>query len=287
MAATGNGWRKWLRVDVVLTCVALAAGGGAAVLAGQFLTARVAAAEAELAQRFESEEVVVASTDIRRGDALDGGNLALRKVPREFLPADAIRGSHATRTVGRRAAINIARGTPILAAAIADESAYARLSSVLEAGERAVTVAVDDLSSQAGNLRAGDRIDLFYGQRDSGNELLVPLLQQVQILAVGDSYLPEDDGAPRHYSTVTLRVSNEDAPRVLLAQQAGDLAVLLRGTTDNGTVPGVIRSSSELLRQAAARPAVHRIEVLTGGHGQLSPERTWLVSGASVGGGGR
>lgn len=285
MAATGDGWRKWLRVDVVLTCVALGAGGGGALLAGQFLTARAAATEAQLAQRFESEEVVVASADIRRGSALDGSNLALRKVPREFLPADAIRGSGAAQAVGRRAAIDIARGTPIVAAAIADESVPARLSSVLEAGERAVTVAVDDLSSQAGNLRAGDRIDLFYGQRDGGNELLVPLLQQVQVLAVGDSYLPGDDGAPRNYSTVTLRVSNEDAPRILLAQQAGDLAVLLRGTADNGRVPGVVRNSSELFRQPAARAAVHRIEVLTGGHGQLSPERTWLVSGASVGGG--
>lgn len=286
MAATGEGWRRWLRVDVALTCVALGAGGGGALLAGQFLTARAAAAEAELAQRFEPEEVVVASVDISRGSTLDGSNLALRKVPREFLPPDAIPSGRSSRAVGGRAAIDIARGTPIVAAAVGSDADSARLSSVLEAGERAVTVAVDDLSSQAGNLRAGDRIDLYYGQRDAGNELLVPLLQQVQILAVGDSYSLEED-APRSYSTVTLRVRNEDAPRILLAQQAGELAVLLRGAADEGREPGGIRNSSELLRQPAARPAMHRIEVLTGGHGQLSPERTWLVSGASVGGGAR
>lgn len=287
MAATGEGWRKWLRVDVALTCVALGAGVGGALLAGQFLAARAAAAEAEVARRFESEEVVVASADIRRGSTLDGSNLAVRKVPREFLPSDAIGANRAAQAVGGRAAIDITRGTPIVAGVIAADTTSTRLSSVLEAGERAVTVAVDDLSSQAGNLRAGDRIDLFYARRADGNELLVPLLQQVQILAVGDSQSLEGDGVPRHYSTVTLRVSNEDAPRVLLAQQAGELAVLLRGAADESREPVVIRNSSELLRQPAARAAVHRMEVLTGGHGQLGPERTWLVSGASIGGGAR
>lgn len=287
MAASGGGWRRWLRADVALTCVALGAGSGGALLAGQFLTARAAAAEAELARRFESEEVVVASVDIGRGSTLDGSNLAVRKVPREFLPPDAIRVGRAGHAVGGRAAIDITRGTPILAGAIAAESATSRLSSVLEAGERAVTVAVDDLSSQAGNLRAGDRIDLFYAQRNAGNEVLVPLLQHVQILAVGDSFSLENDGVPRNYSTVTLRVRNEEAPRVLLAQQAGELAVLLRGAADEGREPDIIRTSSELLRQVAVRSTVHRIEVLTGGHGQLSPERTWLVSGSSVDGGAR
>lgn len=285
MAVTGEGWRRWLRVDVALTCVAVGAGGGAALLAGQFLSARAAAAEAELGRRYESREVVVASVDVARGTALDGGNLAVRKVPREFLPADAIPASRAVDAVGGRAAIDIARGSPILASAIAADMTPARLSSALATGERALTVAVDDLNSQAGNLRAGDRVDLFYGQREAGDALLVPLLQRVEILAVGDSYSLEDGGVPRHYSTVTLRISTADAPRVLLAQHAGELAVLLRSPADEHAVPGAIRSSSELLQQPSVRPVVNRVEVLTGGHGQLVPERTWLAPGTRAGGG--
>lgn len=285
MVATGEGWRRWLRVDVVLTCVALGAGAGAALLAGQFLSARAVAAEAELARRYEPAEVVVASVDVARGASLDGSNLAMRKVPREFLPADAIPASRAADALGGRAAIDISRGSPILASALVADMAPARLSSALSLGERALTVAVDDLSSQAGNLRAGDRIDLFYGQREGGNALLVPLLQKVEILAVGDSYLLQDGETPRHYSSVTLRVSSEDAPRVLLAQHAGELAVLLRSSQDQHAAPGSIRNSSELLRQPAVRAAVTRVEVLTGGHGQLVPERTWLLSGTRTGGG--
>lgn len=284
MAAIGNGWRRWLRVDVALTCVALGAGAGAALLAGQFLSARAAAAEAELARRYESEQVVVASADVARGTALDSGNLALRQVPREFLPPDAIPASRAADVLGGRAAIDIARGSPILAGAIVAGKGPVRLSAALATGERALTLAVDDLSSQAGNLRAGDRIDLFYGQRDSGDALLVPLLQKVEILAVGDSFALEEGGTPRPYSTVTLRVSTEEAPRVLLAQQAGELVVLLRSVSDHDEVPGVIRNSSELLRQPAVRSAVNRVEVLTGGHGQLVPQRTWLVAGARTAG---
>jgi pilus assembly protein CpaB len=274
-----------MRVDVALTCVALGAGAGAALLAGQFLSARADAAEAELARRYEPLEVVVASVDVARGTALDGGNLAVRKVPREFLPADAIPASRAGEVAGGRVAIDIARGSPILAGAIADHAKADRLSSVLATGERALTVAVDDLSSQAGSLRTGDRIDLFYGQRDAGNALLVPLLQRVEILAVGDSYGTDEGGMPRHYSTVTLRVSMEDAPRVLLAQHAGELAVLLRSAEDHNATPGSIRNSTELLRQPAVRTVAHRIEVLTGGHGQFAPQRTWLFPGAHTGGG--
>jgi pilus assembly protein CpaB len=153
---------------------------------------------------------------------------------------------------------------------------------VLSPGERAVTIPVDDLASHAGRLRSGDRIDLYFGQRQAGDAVLAPLLQQVEILAVGDSFAAGVDGESRPYSTVTLRVPASDAPRVLLAQQAGELQLLLRGVADQQAGSGAIRSSRELLRRAAPRSTGGGVEVLTGGNGKLTPDRTWLGVGAGV-----
>lgn len=285
MQGPGVQWRRWWRPDAVLVLVAVGTGISGAWLGKNYLTARAAAAEAEVARRYETTQVVVASADVARGDVLDGGNLSLRKVPREFLPPDVVPAEQAGDLLGRRAGIDIGRGTPIVLAALAAAGGAPGLASVLAPDERALTVAVDDLNSHAGGLRAGDRIDLYYGRRESGDALLVPLLQQIEIMAVGDSFARagSDGEAPGHYATVTLRVTAAEAPRVLLAQQAGELSVLLRGPGDENLQPVSIRSSRELLQApAAARTAAPGIELLTGGTGDLVPGRTWLRVGAGV-----
>src|SRR5690606_16583846 len=154
-----------------------------------------------------------------------------------------------------------------------------RLSAVLSVHERALTLAVDELDSQAGGLRAGDRVDLYYTQRSSGGVQLVPLLQQVEILGVGDSFLSQDGTYPRSFATVTLRVKTLDAPRVLLAQHAGDLSVLLRSRDDLEVQPPVVRNSSELLRQPVARRDNAQIELLIGGAGEQVPQRRLISAG--------
>lgn len=271
--------RRWLRADVALTVVALAAGGAGAVLAGKYLSQRAAADRARLEQRYAGQDIVVASADLPRGAVLTAGNLAVRSVPRDFVPADAVPAAGAGQLLGATLAIDMARGTPVVTGALAPAGApLSRLSDALAPDERALTVAVDELDSQAGGLRSGDRIDLYYSQRASGGARLVPLLQQVEILGVGDSFMADRDGAPRNFATVTLRVSSSDAPRLLLAQQAGDLSVLLRSPHDTAALPVAIRNSSELLRvPSTGRSTASQIELLVGGGGQQVPERRLLT----------
>jgi pilus assembly protein CpaB len=276
-------WRRWLRADVLLTVVAVAAGLGGAVLARSYLEQRAAAAEAQVARQFEGREVVVAATDLPRGAVLGKAQLAVRSVPRSFLPPDALSASRAGVLLGARTVIDVARGTPIVPAMLADVSRAPRLAEMLAPAERALTVAVDELNSQAGGLRAGDRVDLYYGQRSGDGASLVPLLQQVEILGVGDSFQAGGD-VPRSFATVTLRVAAADAPRVLLAQQSGELSVLLRSPHDTAMQPVAIRRSSELLAMPVARGAGRQIELLIGGEGEQVPMRRYLTVGAARGG---
>lgn len=272
--------RRWLRPDVAMSLLAVGAGLGAALLASQYISQRAAAAEARLAERYAGREVVVASTDVARGSVLSPDNVAVRTIPQDFIPADAVPAARASRLLGATAAIDIARGTPIVPATLVSATASHALSGQLAPQERALTVSVDDLSSQAGGLRVGDRVDLYYSQRSGNGALLVPLLQQVEVLGVGDSFLA--DAHPGNFGTVTLRVNVADAPRVLLAQQAGELSVLLRNPRDTDAQPVAVRSSSELLRQPVVRRAGNtQIELLIGGGGEQVPMRRLISAGAS------
>jgi pilus assembly protein CpaB len=273
-----SGLRRWLRLDVMLTLVGIVAGVAGSLLAGRYLAATAAASEARAAQRYQLREVVVASTDVAQGDRLDGGNLAVRKVPRDFLPPDVITAERAAEVVGTRTMIGLSRGTPVVAAALESGIAVRSLSAVLAPDERALTVTVDDVNSHAGAIVVGDEVDLYYGRREAGDAVLVPLLQKVPVLAVG-SFAGVDGITSHAYGTITLRVAAAEAPRVLLAQQAGELSVLLRSPTDQAILPASLRSSRELLTRPPGAVASRGIELLTGGSGALIPERTWLAVG--------
>jgi pilus assembly protein CpaB len=276
-----------VRVDVVLLVVAILAGIAGTVLAGQVLGAKAAAIEANLRGRYEPRAVVVAAADLPEGVPLEAAQLAVRRMPREFLPADAVPVERAADLIGTRTAIAIRRGTPVVPAALRSANRPARLSTVLAGERRALTIAVDQMNSQAGNLEPGDWVDLYYSRSDGGDAVLVPLLQRVEVLAAGATLLadadnPESATTDRDFSTITLGLSGDDAARIVLAQQSGSLSVVLRSPLDASQIPTEPRSSRELLlRTPRTRNSSSdaRIELLVGGSGGLAPERSWLAVG--------
>jgi pilus assembly protein CpaB len=282
-------WRRLMQLDTVLLAVAVAAGITGAVLSTRYLGASAAAAEASVRNRYKTRSVVVAAVDLPAGELLDASRLAVRKVPGEFLPEDVVPADRASELMGGRTMIPIRRGTPVVAAALRDDHGPQRLSSILAGGRRALTIAVDQMNSQAGNLLAGDKVDLFYSRGSDGESVLVPLLQHVGILAVGASLLGEGDadpGADRNFSTITLDLSSEEAVRVVLAQQSGTVSVVLRAPADTSLIAADPRSSRDFLRRtpkSKTPSADTRVELLVGGSGELLPERSWMAVGQGRG----
>jgi pilus assembly protein CpaB len=283
-------WRRVLQLDTVLLVVALSAGITGAALSMRYLGASAAATEENLRNRYKTRSVVVAAVDMPAGELLDASRLAVRKVPGEFLPDDVVPADRASDLMGDRTMIPIRRGTPVVAAALREARGPQRLSSILADGRRALTIPVDQMNSQAGNLLAGDRVDLYYSRGSDGESVLVPLLQHVEVLAVGASLIgdavvgPAD--ADRSFSTMTLDLSSEDAVRVVLAQQSGTVSVVLRASSDTSRISLDPRSSRDFLRRTAKSraPVVDsRVELLVGGRGELLPERSWLPVGQGRG----
>ncbi|MET0282277.1 MAG: Flp pilus assembly protein CpaB [Steroidobacteraceae bacterium] len=287
-----SGLRRVLHHEAALLSLAVVLGAAGAILASRYLAARATAAEQALSSRYASRTVVVAAADLPRGENLLPGHMAARSMPRDFLPPDAVAVEHVDSLVGARTAIAIRRGTPIVSSAVQADADVLSLAGLLAEGERALTLPVDDINSQAGRIQIGDRVDLYYRRTESGNTLLMPLLQQVEVLAAGGALRQtqetENQDAARSYATVTLRVPASEAPRLLLAQQAGEIAVVLRGPQDKISEGISIRNARELLRSPT--PGVKpngAIELLIGGAGELSPGRSWMqAAGATTGLGG-
>lgn len=287
MPAVQNRWRHLASPNAAMGFIALATGIAGALLAVRYIHARADATDTALRRRYETREVIVAASDLHAGDLLSQSRLASRAMPRDFLPPDAIPAGQAADLMGTHALIDIQRGTPVVRAALQSIPGRQMLSSLLTAGQRALTIPVDHVNSHAGNLAPGDRVDLYISKTEGSAAALVPLLERVEVLATGAvlGQRAGRDAADGNFDTVTLAVVAADAARIVLAQESGSLSVVLRARADDSSNGPVPRSSRELWTNRP-RSGIYspfpQVELLVGGNGGLVPDRSWLARGQSI-----
>lgn len=278
-------WLPWL--------VAALAGGGAAVLASGYLSARISHAEAALASEYALRPVIVAAKSIPAGQTMQLEDLALRQVPVRFAPSEA-RGAEASdEIIGRVTLHALAPGDPVLASAL-QSTELPTLASLVGEDRRAITLAVDEINGFAGLLSPGDVVDLVYIADDDGASARAvtvrPLLEGITVIATGRSTrrvrATSGDGVARDidvdYATVALDVAPVDAQRLVLAQRTGEVTVLLRGADPAGA--GVLRvvdvSAITGLRPARRRHA-ESVQLIVGG-AAAQPVHALLTTGSEV-----
>lgn len=232
--------------------------------------------------------VVVAKFDLIAGERVSADNMAARAIPADMAPGSAIRPEQFDVHVGARLARPVRSGEPLLAE-ILQAPEPAGLAHRVRQGIRAITLAVDEVSSVSGLLRPGDRIDLLFTARVPGvpganqTEMTRVLVQDVAVLATGRQVSPgtEEAGA-RGYTSITMELGPEDAKRVVAAQRAGRLTAMLRNPDDRhavSTVPVDIHTLLGLPREPAraVAPALPQVppgpELITGGVGRIGASR--------------
>lgn len=279
-----RNWKQVVRggggVNALLGVLALAAGAAAVLAAQAYLQREVRRIEAGTEAQYRPVAVVVASRDLEAGETLSPEALAVRRMPSGFLPAGSVHDAAAGEVIGRRLKIPLRRGDALSRVALAPQGTSS-LARELPDGFRAITLPVDDITSHAGLVRAGDEVDLYLMQdRGAQGSRLSVLLERVPVIATGESLhddpVAADGGA---YGTITLRTSAADAARVLLAERAGSLAVLLRATGDVTPAQLTVSDTRTLLdpgrSSSRSRPGP-AIELLLGGNGGPEPRRLWL-----------
>jgi pilus assembly protein CpaB len=146
----------------------------------------------------------------------------------------------------------------------------ASLSGLLEEGQRAVTVRVDDIRGVAGFILPGDRVDVVLlrtetqkGETENSADVLV---QYVKVLAI-DQLVNERQDQPAIATVakaVTLQVTPEQAQKVLLAGNIGKLSLVLRQPAEGRLAEGGRITDSDLgpgfaRREAGAKPVVEKV----------------------------
>lgn len=116
----------------------------------------------------------------------------------------------------------------------------------IPAGKKAISVAVDQETSVSYFIQPGDLVDVLgtfpsldVGTTETGQEPAVqastrPILQAVEVLAVGSEYRPSERQNMEPYGSVTLLVDIEEAAKLVFAQDYYDanITLILRSKDD-------------------------------------------------------
>ncbi len=268
---------KNINSNWLLLGLAIALGGGAAYLGGTALQNRMNELDEQARAGLTLVPVVVAKQDLQRGEAITATAFAVRKVPKEYLNADAVRPADFEGFIAQRLIVGLKRGD-ILLPVHTEGNGNKVFSSTLGVGKRALTFEVDTVNSVSGMLRPGDRIDLIYTARGAGeSDITQPLLSNLEVLATDQVQTRRDEqtGKERTFSTITMELTPQDAQKVIVARQAGRLTALLRHPDDKAANATGRMDPSSLLGAIQHGPAAARgIEYLVGGGGELADIKT-------------
>lgn len=219
---------------VLLLVIASAIGLAAMMLTHRYIRRQIE--ERTTTAPVVNVQTVVAKTDLARGAVVSAESVALRDVPATWAPSLAVTPDQFERARGMALAHPMKSGE-ILTWPMLDMVDRNVFSAHVHPGRRAITIAVDEINSISGMVEPGDRIDLLLTLDRGRGRTVVPIVQNVSVMAAGTRLGAAQDGAPRTYSTITLDVSPDEADLIVLAEQQGALAATLRNGKDDVHAP--------------------------------------------------
>lgn len=260
-----------INTNWLLLGAAVLLGAGAVYMSNSLIQRRMNELEEAATRGREMVEVVVAKRDLERGEPLSPDVVAVRRIPKEFVHAAAVRPQDFDSFERQRLSLPLRRGEALLPAYTEGRGAGV-FSATLKKGLRALTFEVDAVNSISGMLRPGDRIDLIYTARgmQGGGEMTLPLLSNVTVLATDQTVTKRSDehGKERSFSTITLEVTPLDADRIIVAKSSGQITAVLRHPED-GEVNGTrsLTALSLIGRGSGGASAGSLVEYIVGGSG--------------------
>jgi pilus assembly protein CpaB len=166
--------------------------------------------------------------------------LTWRNVARNTIAPDAL-GDIATPTANLKGALlrhAISTGAMLRLSDVISADAPGFLAAALKPGMRAISVAIDDVSGNAGLIQPGDYVDVLL-TRQLGADMLPErtvesetVVRRIRVLAVGSDFArPKSANAAEPNAgarTVTLEVTPHTAQVVSVATHLGTLSLVLR-----------------------------------------------------------
>lgn len=287
--ASAGRWLGARRHSLGLTLTAVACAAGAYQLSERYLAARLDEQTRQLAVQEATVAVVVPSRPMQVGEQVSSADLQIRQIPARYVDSQSVLEATYPAAIGQTLISSIDQGRPLLWAHL-DGIRPRTFSGHVPEGLRALTVQVDEVNALSGFLQPGDRVDLMLSLSDRQGPTIRPLMQNLEVLATGQSTEPLARGdaiSQGRFSTITVQVSPTDAQRITLAQSLGRLTAVLRNPEDTEpsstdimnadalfgaepeTPPAVVSLSDGAASDPSARPPRRprrpRIEYIIGG----------------------
>ena len=180
---------------------------------------------------------------------------------------------------GRIVLFPLAAGEPILERQLAAPGSSAGLSMKIPGGMRAISLKSDPIVGVSGFLLPGTHVDVLVNFRmiNSQDTMTLTVLQDAQVIAVGQKMEPDPEGKPTTTDVVTLLVTPDDAEKAVEASTQGTVHFVLRNGGDHQVVPPAPIQISQLGGSMKATSLVSAPAGLL----RAKPARTQEPSGAA------
>lgn len=229
-----------------------------------------------------SMQVVVAARDLPVGHLITEADVQVIRWPAGALPAGYIPQPSAA--VGRGLIQSIRMNTPLLETILAEPGSGAGLRIRIPEGMRAISVRVDDVVAVAGYVGVDTRVDVLLTIKplNGAQTYTQTILQNLTVLAVGQTDVRDEQGKPFTASVVTLMVTPYQSEKLVLAAAQGRIQLALRNMLDmdDAQTTGIgdarlldlsqssstrVASTAAPVRRAVATDSATVIEVFKGG----------------------
>jgi len=227
------------RQTMIALAVAVVLGLFAVFIANSYISGRE-----QKADLTGTTKVAVAAVPLAYGTDITPDKIKFVDYPKASLPPGSFTSAAQLLPEGKKrfALMTISINEPVLASKISGEGQGASIAALLPEGMRAATVRINDVSGVAGFIQPNDSVDVLITRTVTGGnqQFTDVLLQNVRVIAI-DQEAKNSDGTPKLARTATFEVSPIDAQKLALAQEAGNLSLVLRkpGEANNPVVETV------------------------------------------------
>lgn len=155
---------------------------------------------------------------------------------------------------GRAVIYPVAASQPLLQDYLAAPGSVIGLTAKIPEGMRATSVKSDEVAGVAGFLFPGSHVDVlvtFRSERFPTPATQI-VLQDVEVLTVGQKLEPDPQGKPETVNVVTLLLTPEDSQKLVLASSQGGIQFVLRNGADHSKVESTPMQIAQLSGPAPA-----------------------------------
>jgi pilus assembly protein CpaB len=226
-----------------------------------------------LQQQEKVISILVAKKEIPAGSPIEPDYVEKKSFSETKVTLDAV--TSLDRIQGMVTIANILQNEPITITKLAFPQGAAGLASVTPVGRRAISISVDNIAAVAGMVKPGDFVDVivlisFPVQLADGKQMtdtrLIPLFQNVEVLAVGQStvgagrtagrYTQEEPKETKPQSPlITLSLTPKEAGILAYISETGKIRLILRNPQDSKMEPLEITSLESILRYLSPQQA--------------------------------